>query len=567
MKKDIPERFKPQTFEEKWQMYWEETGIFSPDMRSAQRPYYNLMMFPYPSAEGLHVGNMYAFTGVDVHGRFMRHKGYTVFEPIGLDGFGIHSENYALKMNRHPKKQAVVTEHNFYRQLRATGNAFDWQRTLETYDPDYYRWTQWIFVQMFKHGLAYRAKAEVNWCPSCKTVLADEQVLQGSKMEVTVEVCERCGTEVERKELEQWFFRITAYAEKLLQNTYKPSFKWTNKVKLGQRNWIGKKEGITIKYQVSSIKYQVEVFTTAPVNFGMTFLVLSPDHDLVNKILDKSIQIGRDRYTEVEDYVKQSLNKTVEERKAEGREKTGVFTGLYVINPVNNKKVPVWISDFVVKEVGTGAVQGCPGHDYKDFEFAQKFGIPIPRVVVGTNGDTSQIDSKEKVIAHGMNGTMINSGFLNGMEFEVALQKTMDYFEEKGWGKRVVTYHLRDWLISRQRYWGAPIPMIYCETCAKQGKSWFTTNEATKIASGIRNQESWKNNHNSIFKSHNSMKGWYPVSEDQLPVKLPDVEDWRPTGTGRGPLAGHPEFYQTKCPHCCGIAVRETDVCDTFLDS
>ncbi len=517
--KQIPIRLKPADFESKWQKIWEERAVFSPNLQGAKKPYYNLMMFPYPSAEGLHVGNMYAFTGVDVHGRFMRMQGFDVFEPIGLDGFGIHSENYALKVNRHPKEQAKITQKNYYRQLRAIGNGFDWQHTLETYDPDYYKWTQWLFVEMFKHGLAYRAKAEVNWCPSCKTVLADEQVIDGK--------CERTGDVVIKKELEQWFFRITSYAERLLQNTYKTSFNWPNKVKIGQRNWIGKKEGINIKYQISpstssgqeNSKYQIECFTTRPdTNFGATFIVISPQHPLAVKIATP------EQKNEVSEYIKKSQSISKEDRQAAGRKKTGVFTGAYAINNLNGYKMPVWVSDFVLMDVGTGAVVGVPGHDKRDFEFAVAKNIPIKRVVIGSDADRSEIVNIDQVQEE--MGTMINSEFLNGMDIHTATIKMMDYLEEKGWGKRIVSYHLRDWLISRQRYWGAPIPMIHCEKC-----------------------------------------GWFPVPEKDLPVLLPDVENWRPTGTGRGPLAGVPEFYKTSCPNCGGEARRETDVCDTFLDS
>src|SRR3989344_2715514 len=606
MTKDIPMRFKPSEFEAKWQKKWEEAGTYVNDMKKSPRPYYNLMMFPYPSAEGLHVGNMYAFTGVDIHGRFMRMQGFDVFEPIGLDGFGIHSENYAMKVGRKPQEHAKISQENFYRQLRATGNGFDWTRTVETYDPDYYRWTQWLFVAMFKHGLAYRAKAQVNWCPGCKTVLADEQVYQKSKIEITVGVCERCDTEVIKRELEQWFFRITSYADRLLQNTYKPIFNWPDKVKIGQRNWIGKKEGINIGYdvilgseatpgsaqvsdsgQASAIwrnaarmttrKHTITCFTTRPdTNFGATFIVVSPEHPIIEKITTPE-------YLEaVKTYIKASQNKSKEERATEGRKKTGVFTGSYAINQLNNYKMPIWVADFVLMDVGTGAVVGVPGHDKRDFEFAKEFKLPIKRVVVGKDGDTSKITRPEQV--QELEGKMINSGFLNGLEIQTAISRIMDYLEEKGWGSRVTTYHLRDWLISRQRYWGAPIPMIYCQHCADKGESWFSSEEAKKMSFPRRpkadpplaeKRESIQidprvkpEDDNQRAENDNKWAvGWWPVPEDQLPVTLPDVDDWRPTGTGRGPLAGHPEFYKTTCPNCGGAAQRETDVCDTFLDS
>lgn len=518
LKKLQDQKLKPQEFESKWQAVWEKEGVYQPDIKSAKKPFYNLMMFPYPSAEGLHVGNMYAFTGADIFGRFQRMMGNDVLEPIGLDGFGIHSENYALKMGRHPKEHAIISEKNFYRQLHSIGNGFAWKNTVETYDPDYYKWTQWIFIQMFKHGLAYRKKAPLNFCPKDKTVLSDEQVIDGK--------CERCGSEVEKRDMEQWFFKITDYAEKLLQNTYKKEFMWPEKVKIGQRNWIGKKEGINITYKIDGMDETVTVFTTAPVNFGMTFLVLSPEHALTTKIITGKTQVPEKNRAAVKAYVEKAQKKSDMDRIAEGKEKTGEFTGLYAINQINGKKVPVWVTDFVLGHVGTGAVQGCPGHDHKDFAFAKKFGLPIIRVIVGVDGDTGPIERDEQVIVKGDKGEFVNSDFLNGLSFEEGLKKTMDWFEEKGFGKRVVEYKLRDWCISRQRYWGAPIPMISCKTC-----------------------------------------GWVPVPDDQLPVTLPDLQDWKPEGTGKGPLAKLEDWVKVECPTCGGSADRETDVCDTFLDS
>ena len=399
------------------------------DIAAAKKPFYNLMMFPYPSAEGLHVGNMYAFTGSDIYGRFKRMAGYDVFEPIGLDGFGIHSENYALKIGKHPMEHAKVTEKNFYNQLHKIGAMYDWSRTVETYDPHYYKWTQWIFVQMYTRGLAYRAKSEVNWCPSCKTVLADEQVIPASRQGGEGK-CERCGNAVIKKLLEQWFFRITAYAEKLLQNTR--TLNWPEKVLIAQRNWIGKKEGTKILFD------EIEIFTTRPDTiFGCVFVVLSPSHRLAGKVKE-------------------------------------------VVNPATKKAIPVFVDEYVLGEVGTGAIMGVPAYDDRDMAFAKRMNLPVVRAKL----------------------------------------------TDKVFGKKMVTYHLRDWLISRQRYWGPPIPMIYCETC-----------------------------------------GWQPVPEIDLPVVLPRIEDYQPKGTGVAPLATHKEFYETTCPNCGKSARRETDVSDTFLDS
>lgn len=523
----------PTAIEEKWQKIWSQTKLNSPDVSAADRPFYNLMMFPYPSAEGLHVGNMYAFTGSDIYGRFKRMQGYDVFEPMGLDGFGIHSENFALKIGRHPMDHAQKTEKNFYAQLNKIGAMFDWERTVETYDPGYYRWTQWLFVQMFKHGLAYRKTASVNWCPSDKTVLADEQVIDGK--------CERCGNIVEKRSLEQWFFRITEYAGKLLGNL--SSLDWSEKVKVAQTNWIGKKEGINITYQVVGKNEEkigeVTCFTTRPdTNFGATFVVLAPEHPLINQILKV---IKKEEAVRITRYVEAAKAKSESVRIAEGQKKTGVFTGLYAINSLNERRMPLYISDFVLMNVGTGAVVGVPGHDKRDFAFAIQFDIPIIRVVKGADGDVSNISQPDQVqeeagLPAGKAGIMMNSEFLNDLDIHEATKKIMNYLIEKGWGKAVTTYHLRDWLISRQRYWGPPIPMIYCESCAKNKKG-----------------------------ERADMPGYYSVPEDQLPVLLPRIEDYKPGDDGIAPLAKHKEFYETICPGCKSKAVRETDVSDTFF--
>lgn len=560
-------KYNPSLIEPIWQSKWQKEKIYHPDIDSAKfltdlqmgrrgsrlGSFYNLMMFPYPSAEGMHVGNMYAFTGADIYGRFKRMCGYEVFEPIGLDGFGIHSENYALKTGRHPKEQSELSEQNFYRQMKETGNAYDWDRTVETYRENYYKWTQWLFIELFKSGLAYRKKAPVNFCPGCMTVLADEQVIDTK--------CERCDSIVEKRNLEQWFFAITKYADSLLENI--PKLNWTERVKIAQREWIGKKEGINIKYKVLNKKHEIEVFTTRPdTNFGATFIAIAPEHPLVD-----GITIAQQK-NKVREYIDKASRKSDIERMAEGKEKTGVFTGSYAVNQLTGYKMPIWVSDFVLMGFGTGALVGVPGHDRRDFEFAKKFELEIKRVVEGGNGDRSEIVNIDQVQED--EGKMINSEFLDGMDIHKAIEKIIEHMEKKGYGKRVATYHLRDWLISRQRYWGPPIPMVYCESCAERGKSWFTSEKAEKQQeSGIRNQELGKENHNSSFRIHNlgNSVGWYPVPEDQLPVKLPDIKDFKPLGTGKAPLANHPEFYETKCPECGGPARRETDVSDTFLDS
>lgn len=550
-------KFDHRRVEKKWQDVWEKQKLYTPKSGSVEKKFYNLWMFPYPSAEGLHAGHAFASTGSDVYGRFKRMNGFTVFQPIGYDSFGIHSENYAMKINDHPAKMIARTTKHYEDQMRSLGHAYDWTRTVTTSDPDYYRWTQWLFIQMFKAGLAYKKKAKVNWCPSCKTVLADEQVVtpsqagkepknaKGETMEVAegMEVCERCGTLIERKELEQWFFRITEYADKLLDGLN--TINWTEKVKTAQRNWIGKKEWIDICYPLDCLKEEIVVSTTRPdTNFGATFIVISPEHPFVERIINGEIKVDEETRNSISMYVSLSKSKSESERIAEGKKKTGVFTNIYAINQLNGYKMPIYVADFVLMSVGTGIVVGVPGHDKRDFEFAKEFNLPVVRVVVGNDEDESEITRVEQVQEE--YGKMINSQFLNGMDIHEATGKIMDYLEEKGWGKRTTRYHLRDWLISRQRYWGPPIPMVYCQDCAEKGKSYFTEKKT-----GIGKE----------------IDGWYPISESDLPVILPEIRDFKPEGSGKGPLANHPEFFKTKCPGCGGEAVRETDVSDTFLDS
>lgn len=535
--------------EVKWQKFWDKKGVYEPDFKGAKRPFYNLMMFPYPSAEGLHVGNMYAFTGADIYGRFKRMEGCDVFEPIGLDGFGIHSENYALKSGTHPAKQAVISEKRFYKQLASIGNGFASKERLETYDPEYYKWTQWIFVQMFKNGLAYRKKQAVNWCPSDKTVLADEQVVGGK--------CERCGALVIQKELEQWFFRITKYADRLLKNLEK--LDWSERIKIAQRNWIGKSEGAEVDFEIKAgnIKEIITVFTTRPDTlFGATYLVLSPEHKALHAFIGES-----GNSLEIKKYIEEVKNKSEEERMDEKKEKTGVeLKGIKAVNPVNGEEIPVWISDYVLASYGTGAIMAVPAHDQRDFEFAKKFNLDIKAVIMRKDTEVSILssgvnktykvvetknDPRHKEIIAGISeslakyptvgeGVLINSGKFNGMDSDVAKWEITKFVS----GKREIKFRLRDWLISRQRYWGPPIPMIFCENCSKAGRG-----------------------------EREDMPGWYSVSEKDLPVKLPFVKDFRPAGEGVSPLASEKSFYEVRCPSCKEKARRETDVSDTFLDS
>ncbi|HOF50352.1 MAG TPA: class I tRNA ligase family protein [Candidatus Colwellbacteria bacterium] len=484
--------------EKKWTAFWLKKKVFQPDLKKAKNPFYNLMMFPYPSAEGLHVGNMYAFTGSDIYGRFKRMQGCDVFEPIGLDGFGIHSENYAIKIGAHPMKQAKKTEKNFYRQLQMIGNGFAWDNRLQTYDPEYYRWTQWIFTELFKAGLAFRKKSPVNWCPSCKTVLADEQVISGK--------CERCDSEVVKKDLEQWFFKTTKYAGKLLDNLDK--LDWSEKVKIAQKNWIGRSEGALIKFSVSGLKSPISVFTTRPDTIlGATYLVLAPESAVIQS-LRKKIK----NWEEVEKYIAKSAGKSEAERISEEREKTGVeLKGVKAINPSNNMEIPIWVSDYVVAGYGTGAIMAVPAYDERDFAFSEKFGLPVVKAPL--------------------------------IPKDQAIKQTK--------AKRTTEYRLRDWLISRQRYWGPPIPLVYCGHCAEA-----LNNLGPKRAKA----KGWS-------KGEIENPGWIPVKEKNLPVVLPFVKDFRPTGSGSSPLASVKSFYETPCPRCGETGHRETDVSDTFLDS
>ena len=479
-------KYNPQALEKKWQALWLTSRIYEPDLDNAKKPFYNLMMFPYPSAEGLHIGSVRTFTGVDIYSRLKRMQGYDVFQPIGLDGFGINAENYALKIDKNPKEHSKVTEENFYRQLGVIGNSFAWEEKLETYSSEYYRWTQWLFIKLFNAGLVYRKKAEVNWCVKCATVLANEQVLPAGRQGLAGE-CERCSTTVIKKQLEQWFFKITDYADKLLAGL--DTIDWTEKIKIAQRNWIGKSEGAEIDFMLTSIsgqkdgKHTLKIFTTRPDTiFGATFCVVSPE------LAQSWFDVGWQASDEVCAHIKDALvRRAGADRHIEEQEKTGIFSGINAINPATQKEIPVWVSDYVLAGYGTGAIMAVPAHDERDHEFAQKFNLPI--------SDAPLV--------------------------------TFDEGVQKAGGKRKTNYRLRDWLVSRQRYWGAPIPMIWCDTCAK----------------------------------------WMTEREEHLPVLLPDVKEFRPTGTDKSPLANFPGFYETKCPECGGMARRETDVCDTFLDS
>ncbi len=498
--RDMPS-YDPAAIEAKWQGRWAERHTNEPDLDRAARPFYNLMMFPYPSAEGLHVGNMFAFTGADIYGRFKRLQGYDVFEPMGFDAFGIHSENYALSIGTNPAKLIPKNIATFRRQLRRFGGMFDWRHELSTTDPAYYKWTQWLFLQLFKAGLAYKKRAAVNWCPKDKTVLANEQVIDGR--------CERCDTPVEQRFLDQWFFKITNYAERLLQNLH--NLDWSSSTVLLQKNWIGRSEGADLIFETPSGK-KITVFTTRPDTvFGATYLVLAPEHPLVDELT------AVEQRTAVKAYQREVQSKDIVSRRVGDKTKTGVFIGSYARNPATGEAIPIWIADYVLMEYGTGAIMAVPAHDKRDFEFATQFKLPI-RQVVAVEGATLPTVSED--------GVLMNSGAFDGTPCIEGARKIVAWLSGRGLATPRVQYRLHDWCISRQRYWGPPIPILYCEKC-----------------------------------------GVVPVPEKDLPVELPLIEDFRPDDTGVSPLARHEEWYFVKCPQCGSQARRETDVSDTFLDS
>lgn len=500
------EHYDPKRIEAKWQARWEKNKTNETDLQGAENPFYVLMMFPYPSAEGLHVGNVYAFTGADIQGRYHRLLGYDVFEPMGFDAFGIHSENYALRINTHPMKLIPRNVANFRRQLRMMAMMFDWSHEVLTTDPGYYKWTQWIFLQLYKRGLAYRDKAAVNWCPKCHTVISDEQVIDG--------MCERHpGTPVEQRHLEQWFFKITDYAQRLLDNH--AWIDWSETTRTAQRNWIGRSQGADVDFALAGREDTLRVYTTRPDTlFGATYMVLAPEHPLVTELTTPEQRPAVAAYSETARKMK------AVERADATREKTGVSLGANAINPVNGQPIPIWVADYVLIEYGTGAIMAVPAHDQRDYEFAVKFDLPIIPVIKPRD---QELPEGEAYICE---GTMINSGAYDGMPSQDCIKKITQDLEQRGIAKATVQFRLRDWCISRQRYWGPPIPMIHCDKC-----------------------------------------GIVPVPEDQLPVLLPDIEDFRPDTPGGKPLERHKPFYETTCPQCGGPAHRDADVSDNFLDS
>ena len=447
-------KYNPSDFENDITKGWVASHIYkTPKVDKSKDKFYSLYSYPYPSGAGLHVGHVEGMVANDISARYNRMLGKNVLMPMGWDSFGLPAENYAIKTGVHPKQTTNKAIKTFIDQINKIGISVDWDTEVAAHDPTYYKWTQWLFIKLYNKGLAYKKQAPANWCSSCQTVLANEQVIDSK--------CERCDSLVEQKQMDQWFFKITEYKDRLIDDLQKVD--WPNSTKQQQINWIGRKTGINITYKVEGTKESVVCFTTRPdTNFGATFVVLAPEHDFVKKIVKKYLQIPKSKntsYKDIASYVESSLSKTDLERQQEGKKKTGVFTGFYAVNNLNNKKLPIYISDFVLGGFGTGAVVGVPGHDKRDFDFAKTFDLPVIRVVVGSDGDKSEITNVLQVQEE--YGTMINSEFLNGLDIHTATEKIMDYLEKKGWGKRVTTYRLRDWLLSRQRYWGCPIPIVY----------------------------------------------------------------------------------------------------------
>jgi len=498
--------YNPSAIEKKWQEIWENNETFKADDNSDKKKFYGLVEFPYPSGVGLHVGHIRAYTSLEVISRKRRLEGYNVLFPIGWDAFGLPTENYAIQTGIHPR---VVTDRNikvFTQQLKAAGYSFDWSRTVDTTDPEYFKWTQWIFVQLFKHGLAFKDKTYVNFCNSCKVVLANEESQNG--------VCDRCGSEVVQLEKDVWFLKIREYADKLLEGLNEVDF--LPRIRLEQENWIGRSYGAEVDFKLMDTIDKLRVFTTRPDTlFGVTFMVIAPEHPFLEKYASRITNLD-----EIHEYQEQSRKKTEFERVQLAKDKTGVeIKGLTAVNPVSGKKVPVWVADYVMMGYGTGAIMGVPAHDTRDWEFAKKFNIPIIEVIEGGN-------VQEEAFTDVEDGILVNSDILNGLRVKEAIDKIIDFLKENNLGEPKTNYKMKDWAFNRQRYWGEPIPIIHCPHC-----------------------------------------GMVPVPEEELPVMLPDVENYQPTETGESPLANIPEWVNVKCPVCGGDAKRETDTMPQWAGS
>ena len=494
--------------EKKWQEKWDNEGTFNAKDDYTMKKWYGLIEFPYPSGQGLHVGHPRSYTALDIIARKRRLQGYNVLFPIGFDAFGLPAENYAIKTNVHPKITTAQNIAHFTEQLKSLGFSFDWSRKIDTTDPEYYKWTQWIFIQLYKHGLAYKTTMPINFCTGCKVGLANEEVVNG--------VCERCGSPVVQKEKSEWMLKITDYAQKLIDDLDDVDF--LEKIKVQQKNWIGRSEGAEVNFKIANMDKNLTVYTTRPDTlFGATYMVISPEHPILKELEDKIENLD-----EVQEYQKQASLKSAFERSELNKEKTGVeIKGITAINPLTNKEIPIWISDYVLITYGTGAIMAVPAHDTRDYEFAKKFNLPIVQVVDGEN-----VDLSKEAFTDVATGKLINSDFLNGLEVAEAKKAVIKYLEDNHIGTKKVNYKLRDWVFSRQRYWGEPIPMVYCEDC-----------------------------------------GWVPVDEKDLPLKLPEVEEFTPGENGESPLAKQTDWINTTCPHCGKPAKRETDTMPQWAGS
>lgn len=488
--------YNAREIEIKWRKYWEDTKLYESKMDSKKPKYYCLDMFPYPSGKGLHVGHWRGYVLSDVWSRYKTLQGYNVMHPMGYDAFGLPAENDAIKKGIHPSISTKQNINNFKRQLFEIGAMYDWSREINTSEDKYYKWTQWIFLKMHEKGLAYRKEMPINWCPNCKTGLANEEVIDGK--------CDRCKTDIEKKPMEQWMLRITAYAERLLKGL--DELQWPEKVKKMQANWIGKSEGVSISFQIDKSDKFIEVFTTRPETlYGVTYMVLAPEHELLESICTEA------RKEVVNSYIKEATKKSNIDRMVENKEKTGVFTGAYAINPINDERIEIWTADYVLMDYASGAVMGVPAHDERDYEFAKRFELPV-RKVIEDEGNAEE--------------RLINSSSFSGLSVEVGKEELINFIERKGFGKKTINYKLRDWVFSRQRYWGEPIPIIHCEHC-----------------------------------------GEVPVREKELPVLLPEVKKYQPTGTGESPLAAMKEWVNTTCPKCGSKARRETNTMPQWAGS
>ncbi|OGY47825.1 MAG: leucine--tRNA ligase [Candidatus Buchananbacteria bacterium RIFCSPHIGHO2_01_FULL_46_12] len=519
--------YDPSVLEPYWQKYWEENKTFAAPDKSGKEKFYCLVEFPYPSSDGLHVGHPRSYTALDILARKKRMQGYNVLYPIGFDAFGLPSENYAIKTGIHPAKTTEKNIKIFTRQLKSLGLSFDWARQITTTDPKYYKWTQWIFLKMHEAGLAYKAKIPINWCLACKTGLANEEVVAGK--------CERCGGQVAKREKEQWMLKITQYADRLIGDLAEVDYQ--ERIRIQQVNWIGRSEGATIKFQITNSKFQtnsksqipnskpeLEVYTTRPDTlFGATFMVIAPEHELIENYKPRIAN-----FNEVEAYAEKAKRKSDLERTDLAKEKTGVeIKGLKAINPANHQEIPIFAADYVLAGYGTAAIMAVPAHDARDWEFAKKFNLPITEVISGG-------DVKKEAYTEIKNGQLVNSGQFDNLSVSEAIGAITQWLEERNLGKKAVNYKLRDWVFSRQRYWGEPIPMVYCQNCKDSG---------------------------------DSETGWAPVPEIDLPVKLPDVEKYEPAGTGESPLSAMTKWVNTKCPVCGGKALRETDTMPNWAGS